>query len=50
MTSIDIRKGMMEEEIEDIENELTPFGFMNESSPSETEIIDGNDVWKSSSW
>jgi hypothetical protein len=49
MTSIDIRKGMMEDEIEDIENELTPFGFMATGSEIETEILDGNDYWKASS-
>ena len=49
LTSIDIRKGMMEEEIEELENELTPFGFMNRDSDVETEIKDGNDIWKSSS-
>jgi len=46
MTSIDIRKGMMEEEIDDIENELTPFGFISTESSAETEIIDGEDHWK----
>ena len=46
MTSVDIRKGMMEEEIEDIENELTPFGFMSASNEQETDIWDGNDHWK----
>jgi hypothetical protein len=50
MTTIDIRKGMMEEEIEDFENELTPFGFVSSGeSAKETEIIDGDDVWKASS-
>jgi len=48
LSNIDIRKGMMEEEVEDIENELTPFGFMsNVDFGKETEIIDGDDVWKS---
>lgn len=46
MTSIDIRKGMMEEEVEDIENELTPFGFISTESSVETEINDGEDRWK----
>jgi len=49
MTSVDIRKGMMEEEIEDIENELTPFGFSSQDSSIETEINDGEDYWKASS-
>jgi hypothetical protein len=46
MTSVDIRKGMMEEEVEDIENELTPFGFISTEANTETEIIDGEDHWK----
>lgn len=48
LTSVDIRKGMMEEEIDDLENELTPFGFSNSDSDVETEIVDGDDHWKSS--
>jgi hypothetical protein len=46
MTSVDIRKGMMEEEVEDIENELTPFGFISTEANTETEIVDGEDHWK----
>jgi hypothetical protein len=49
MTSVDIRKGMMEEELNDLESELTPFGFMNKGPEAETEIVDGDDVWTSSS-
>lgn len=49
MTSVDIRKGMMQEELEELENELTPFGFMAGESQIETEIWDGNDHWKASS-
>ena len=49
LTSIDIRKGMMEDKIEDLENELTPFGFTSRDSEAETEIWDGNDHWKANS-
>jgi len=46
MTSVDIRKGMMQEEIEEIENEFTPFGFSSADFAQETEIQDGEDHWK----
>lgn len=49
MTSVDIRKGMMEEELNDLESELTPFGFLSKGPDAETEIIDGDDVWTSPS-
>jgi hypothetical protein len=48
MTSVDIRKGMMEEEMQELEDELTPFGFLSKANDAETEIFDGNDYWKAS--
>jgi hypothetical protein len=49
MTSVDIRKGMMQEELEELESELTPFGFMSSGPEKETEINDGEDYWKAAS-
>jgi hypothetical protein len=49
MTSVDIRKGMMQEELEELEGELTPFGFIAQESQIESEILDGNDIWKAAS-
>jgi hypothetical protein len=45
MTSIDIRKGMMDDLKQEMENDLVPFGFIPSIGGEETQIIDDNDVW-----
>lgn len=47
MTSIDIRKGMYESQLQEFESDLTPFGFMPSQDNRETTILDSDGVWKS---
>lgn len=46
MTSIDIRKGMADDALQEIENDLTPFGFMSGENYEETQFSDEDGIWK----
>jgi len=46
MTSIDIRKGMGSDAVQEIENDLTPFGFVSGENYEENQIIDESGIWK----
>jgi hypothetical protein len=46
MTSIDIRKGMGLDAVQEIENDLTPFGFVSGENYEENQIIDESGIWK----
>ena len=43
-TNTDLRKSMIQEQMEMLENEVTPFGFI-ENGKSPSQFIDGKDVW-----
>jgi hypothetical protein len=45
MTSVDIRKGMYQEQLQEIENDLTPFGFVSHENKEETVFFDDNSWW-----
>jgi hypothetical protein len=48
MTAIDIRKGMFDEELQELENDLTPFGFISSHNNGEEDtILDDDGIWKS---
>jgi hypothetical protein len=43
-TNTDLRKTMLQEQNDMIENELTPFGFIDNGLTPER-IVEGGDVW-----
>jgi hypothetical protein len=47
MTSVDVRKGMFQNELQELENDLTPFGFISTQNSEEDTILDQDGIWKS---
>lgn len=47
LTNVDIRKKMYQEQMNQISDELTPFGIIDSGLDNEEVFIDGNTVWSS---
>ena len=46
ITDLDIRKDIYQDEMQRIEDDLVPFGFINTIDEDETSFFDGADTWK----
>jgi hypothetical protein len=46
ITDLDIRKDIYQDEMQRIEDDMVPFGFMPEAEEEETSFWDGEDYWK----
>ena len=45
LTNVDVRTDIYEEEIEKLEEDMSPFGFLQDGSDEENTFWDGNDRW-----